>query len=96
MGRLEIVAVRHLFDLLRCQAREKFAREHAEERVAQAVDSLEMFEEQNEPLEMRGFQFAVDAVERMRHRMRDGLLLQIFLQLENIVAHRHDLRVLRL
>src|SRR5713226_5265870 len=35
---------------------------------------------------MRGFQFAIDTVERMRHRMRDLSGLEVALQRKNIVA----------
>src|SRR2546423_10940265 len=64
--------------------------------MGQAVYPLEMFEEQDGPLEVRRLQFAVDAVERMRDRVRDALPLQKILQIENVVAHRNDLGVLRL
>ena len=95
VGWRQIVAVRQLVDFLRSQAGEKFAGKHAEERVSETVDSLEMFEEKDEALEMRGLQFAVDAVKRVGHRVGNALFLEITLQLENVVAHRHDLSVLR-
>jgi len=70
MGRLEIVPLRELFDLFRCQRTEEFLRKLAQERVAQAVDALEMFKEQNQPFQMGCFEFAIHAVERMRDRVR--------------------------
>ena len=68
--------------------------ELAQKSVAQTVDAFEMFEEQNEPFEMRGLEFAVDAVERMRHRMGDFAALQIALQGKNIVPDNDDIVML--
>ena len=56
-------------------ASEQLAGQIAEQSVAQAVDAFEMFEEQDQPLEMRGGELAVNAVERMRDGMRNVLLL---------------------
>src|SRR2546423_5904811 len=53
-----------------------------------------MLEEQDQTLEVRGVQLAVDAVKRMRHRMRDRLSLEITLQIENVVAQLNDLAML--
>src|SRR5437870_5118465 len=53
-----------------------------------------MFEEQNESLEVRRFELAVNAVERMRDRMRDLTGLQISLERENVVAEQDDVVVL--
>ena len=52
MGRLQIVPPRELLDLLRCQRSEELLRELAQKRVAQTVDRLEMFEEQNKAFEV--------------------------------------------
>ncbi len=71
MGRLEIVPLRELFDFLLGKRTEEFLRKLAQKRVTQAVDALEMFEEQNQPLEMRCLELAVYAVKRMRDRVRD-------------------------
>ena len=54
-----------------------------------------MFEKENQALDMRGLKFAVDAVKRMRHRMRDRFALQIGLELEDVFTRVHDVRVLR-
>src|ERR1700682_850299 len=54
-----------------------------------------MFEEQNQALEVRGFELAVNAVKRMRNGVCDLRFLQILLQLENIVADAGDVSVLR-
>src|SRR5467141_621371 len=94
MGRLEIVSLRELLDLFRCQRTEEFLDELAQERVAQTVDAFEMFEEQNQALEMRGFEFAVDAVKRMRDRVDNFPALQIALQRKNIVPDNDDIVVL--
>ena len=74
VSRREIMAVRELVDFLRSQPGEKLLRQLAQERIAQSVDAFEMLEEKNQSLEMRGLQFAVDAVERMRDRMGDRSL----------------------
>ncbi len=94
VGWPEVMAVRELLDLLRSESGKNLLRQLAQERIAQAVDAFEMLEEENQALQMRGLQFAVDAVKRMRHRMHDRLALQIGLQLENVVADAHDLGVL--
>ena len=96
MRRRKIVAVRELLDLFRRELGENVPRQIAQERVAQAVDSLEMLEEQNQALEMRRVQLAIDAVERMGDRMRDRFALQEFLEIKNIVPDRGNFLVLRL
>ena len=53
-----------------------------------------MFEEKDQLLEMFCLQFAVNAVKRMRDRMRDLRRLQVALQLEDIIADAFDLAVL--
>src|SRR6266480_1918824 len=53
-----------------------------------------MFKEQNQALEMRGFEFAVDAVKRMRDRVDNFSALQIALQRKNIVPDNDDIIVL--
>ena len=92
----KIVSVRKLLDLLRCQLSKNITREIAQQRVAQTIDSFEMFEEQNQALEMRCIQFAIDAVERMSNRMRDHFALQKLLQIENVFPQDQNLSVLRL
>src|SRR5260370_33621472 len=84
MARVQIALLRELVDLLRRQRTEQFLRQLAQERVAQAVDAFEMFEKQHEPFEMRGLEFAVDAVKRMRNRVGNIRSWEITLQCENI------------
>src|SRR5207248_1233525 len=55
-----------------------------------------MFEEKDQLLEMSCFQFAVDAVKRMRDRVRDLRRLQVPLQLEDIIPDGFDLAMLLL
>ena len=55
-----------------------------------------MFEQEDEPFEMRGFELRVDAVERMRDGVNDLLGLQVALKIKNVVAQPRDLMVLRL
>ena len=94
MGWLEIVSLRELFDFLLSKRTEEFLRKLAQKGVTQAVDALEMFEEQNQPLEMRCLELAVDAVKRMCDRVRDLCALQIALERENIVPDNDDILVL--
>ncbi len=53
-----------------------------------------MFEEQDQALKMRRFQLAIDAVERMRHRVRDLSGLKITLQGKDVVANDDDVGML--
>ena len=64
--------------------------------VAQTVDAFEMLEKQDQALEMRGGQLAVDAVKRVSDGVRQRLLLQEGLKIENVVAKAADFGVLRL
>ena len=96
MSRRKMVTLRKGVDLFPSEMREDVSGEIAEERVAQTIDAFEVLEEQNESLEMRGAQLAVDAVKRVRDGVRDRLLLQESLQIKNVVAQADDLVVLRL
>ena len=84
-----------LGDFLRREVGEDMPGEVAEECVAQTVDAFEVLEKQDQPFEMRSAEFAVDAVERVRHRVGDRLLLKEGLQVENVLAKPGDLSVLR-
>src|SRR5262249_4355246 len=53
-----------------------------------------MFEEQDQPLQVRRFEFPVDAVERVRNRVGDSSALQISLQRKNVVTNKDDVCVL--
>src|SRR5260370_35135419 len=53
-----------------------------------------MFEKQHEPFEMRGLEFAVDAVKRMRNRVGNIRSGEITLQCENIFPEDDDVVVL--
>ena len=64
--------------------------------IAQTVDPFEMLEKQDQALQMRGGQLAVDAVKRVSDGVRQRLLLQEGLKVENVVAKAADLGVLRL
>ncbi len=95
MSRSEVVAVGEFIDFRRRQVGEDVSGKVAEERVTQSVDAFKVLEEQNEPLEMRGAELAVDAVKRMRDGMGDRFLLEERLKIENILAQTRNLRVLR-
>src|SRR6266513_1484192 len=84
MGWLEIVSLRELFDFLLSKRTEECLRKLAQKGVTQAVDALEMFEEQNQPLEMRCLELAVDAVKRMCDCVRDLCALQIALEIADL------------
>ena len=55
-----------------------------------------MFKEKDQPLEMRGLELAVDAVERVGDRVADARFLQITLEIENVLASGRDFRMLGL
>ena len=92
MSRRKIMFVGQLIDFLRRQLAEDIARQLAQKRVTQTVQTLEMFEEKNESLEMRRFQFAIDAVKRVGNGVNNLLALQVTLQIENIVAQLRRFR----
>ena len=83
----------HLY-LVRCQLTEKSLGEIAQKSVAQTVDSLKMLEKKDEPLEMGRFKLAVDAIKRMRNRMRDLSGFEVVLQFKNIIADAFDFAML--
>jgi len=91
-----MVTVCEFVDLVWRQLFEKSLGQIAQKRVAQAVDALEMFEEKDELFEMACLKLAVDAVKRMRDRVRDLRRLQIALQLEDIIPDAFDLAMLLL
>src|ERR1700730_9409301 len=55
-----------------------------------------MLDEKNQTLEMRGFEFAVDAVERMGYGVTDSRALEIALEFENVRSPGRAFGVLRL
>src|SRR5689334_4131980 len=83
-------------DLFRGQLGKNMPGKIAQERVAQAVDAFEMAKKKDQPLQMRGRELAVDAVERMRDRVNDVFLLEVDLEIKNVVAQGDDLFVLGL
>ncbi len=96
VGGREVVAVGELLHLRRRELAEDVPGELAQERVAEAVDALKVAEKEDEPLEMRGRELAVDAVKRVRDGVGDRLLLQEGLEVENVLAQADDLAVLGL
>src|SRR5690242_7021701 len=88
----EVVALRELLDFLWSQRTKELLSQFAQKRIAEAVNRLEMFEQQYQSLEMGGFQFSVNAVKRMRNRVRDVRAGEISLERENVIAN--DLNVL--
>ena len=83
MSRRKIMFVRELIDLLGRQLPKNC--EIAQERVAQSVDPLEVLKKQDQPLEVRRFQLAIDAVKGVGDRVDNLLALKVTLELENIV-----------
>jgi hypothetical protein len=92
----KIMAICEPLDLVRRQLTEKSLGEIAQKSVAQTVDSLKMLEKKDEPLEMARLEFAVDAVKRMRNRVRDLGGLEVMLQVKNIIADAFDFPMLLL
>ena len=96
MGRFKSVALGKFGDFFARELRKQMLREVAKQGVAQTVDAFEMLEKQDQALQMRGGQLAVDAVKRVSDGVRQRLLLQEGLKVENVVAKAADLGVLRL
>jgi hypothetical protein len=90
------MAICEHLDLARRQLTEKSLGEIAQKSIAQTVDSLKMLEKKDEPLEMARLEFAVDAIKRMRNRVRDLCGLEVAPQVKNIIADAFDLPVLML
>jgi hypothetical protein len=90
VSRREIVTISQFLDLFGCEFAEEAARQIAQQRIPQAVDAFEMLKEKNEPLEVGGLEFAVNAVERVGSGMRDLLPMQISLKVENVFARRRN------
>jgi hypothetical protein len=90
------MALGQFVDLVRRERGEKALGELAQERVPQTVDALEMFEEQDQPLEMRRFQLAVDAIEGMRDGVGDVSGLEITLEGQDVVANDDNVGMLGL
>src|SRR5664279_4704687 len=95
MGRLDIVPVRQFLDFLGRQGGEKSLGKRAKQSVAQTIDALEMLEKENQPLQVGSLKLAINAVERVRHRMADRRFLEITLKVVNVLAQRHDFGMLR-
>src|SRR5438105_5064049 len=89
------MAIGQLGELFRREAGEDEARDFAQQLVTQAVQALEMLEQQDELFNVRERKTIVGAVEWVRHRMRQVLRREIFLQVENIFPQRLDLAMLR-
>ena len=83
-------------DVGRSQARQRKLRRLSEQRITQPVDCFEMTEKQNQPFPVIHRKAFVDRPERMRHGVRDALLLEVARQLVDIAPQPLDLRVLRL
>ncbi len=47
----------------------------AQQRIAQTIQTFEMFKQKDEPFEMRSLEFAIDAVERMRDGVKNLLAI---------------------
>ena len=88
------MAICEHLDLVRRELTEKSLGEIAQKSVAQTVDPLKMLEKEDEPLEMARLEFAVDAIKRMRNRMRDLSGFEVVLQFKNIIADAFDFAVL--
>ena len=75
----KIVTIGERVDFVRRQLFKKRLGQIAKERIAQAVNALEMFEEKNELLEVCCLKFSIHAVKRMRDCMRNLRCLEVTL-----------------
>ena len=71
-------------------------RELAQKRIAQTVDPLEMFKQQDELLKVPGLQFSVHAVKRVCNCVGNLGALQVLLQLKDIIPDGFDIAMLLL
>jgi predicted DNA-binding protein len=71
-------------------------RQIAQQFVSEAVDAFKVLKEQNQSLEMRDRELAVNAVERVRHGVRNPLVLEERLKLEDVITPANNLLMLRL
>ena len=93
--RLEFSLRRESFDVRWRQPRQRELRRLSEQRIAQSVDRFEMAEKQNQPLPMVDRKPFVHRPERMGHRVRDLLRLEVAGQVIDIAAQPLDFRMLR-
>ena len=94
--RRKIVAIHERVDFIRRQSLKKSLGQIAKERIAQAVDRLEMLKQKDELLEMACLEFSVHAVKRVRNCVRDLRGLQVALQVEDVIADSFDVAMLLL
>ncbi len=92
----EAVAIGELVDFRGGEGAEDEGGGVAEEAVAQAVEALEVAEEEDELLEVRGGEFVVEAMERVRDGVGELLLREVGLEVEDVFAQALELGVLRL
>ena len=91
----QIVTMSELLNLRRSQVAQQLRCKIAKQRIPEPIDAFEMFKQQDKPFQMRGREFAVDAVEWVGDGVRDSMLGQIPLQLEDVTATDLDILVLR-
>ena len=89
------MAIGELINFCRRQFAQQFGREIAEQGIAQAIDAFKMFEEKDQPFQMRGGELAVDAVERVGDGVRNSIFCQVLLQLENVATEDGNILMLR-
>ena len=92
----KIVPVSEVVDFAGRQLLKKSLGQVAKKRIAQTIDPLEMFKEQDDLLEMARLQFSVHAVKRMCNCVRDLRGLQVALQFEDVVPDSFDIAMLLL
>src|SRR5207253_7811208 len=68
----------------------------AQKGIAKTVNSLEMPEKEDQPLQVGRFQLAIDAVKGMGDGVGNFSALQITLERENIIPNKGDVVVLLL
>jgi hypothetical protein len=90
------VLVGEFLELCRRQPIQDESRHFAEQAIAQAVQTLEVFEEQDQLLHVADREPLRGPVKRMCHCMREPLLCEVTLRLVEILADFQQFRVLRL
>src|SRR5205085_3610916 len=95
VSRSEIVVIGEVINFHRRQFAQQFGRQIAEQGIAQAIDAFKMFEEKDQPFQMRGSELAVDAVEGVGDGVSNSIFCQVFLQLENVTTKNGNILMVR-
>src|SRR5262245_2016009 len=92
----KLVPLRKRLDFFWCQLPEQLTRQIAQQSVPESINPFEMFEQQDEPLEMRRREATIDTIKWVRHGVCNRAPLEIALQIQDIFPALSNLGMLRL